>query len=487
MSTKQALSNARWVGISQASRQILQFASVAILSRLLPSADFGLMAMAVVVSNLGILFRDLGTAAALVQKREITDELIDTVFWLNVAFGVIVGGLVLVLSPVAAHLFHAPALTGILACLSVMFPIAATGASQFAVLERQHQFRAIARIEVISSAAGLLAAVLGALHGMGVYSFVLQVIVVLTLSSIQIWAKSRHRLRFSWSANEFRGIFGFSGNLTIFNFVDYFARNADSILIGRFLGAVSLGWYSIAYRILLFPIHNLTFVSSRALLPVYSRYQDDPATVRALYLRTLALIGSITCPLMLGLWALRSPFVLVAFGSRWTPVAPILMWFAPMGFIQSLLSTTGMLLTSIGRTDILRTLGIINSVVLVASFAGGIHFGLMGLVIAYFCAVALTAITSLQVTLVQVGSGIIQLASYIWGQTLCAIAMAGFLSILNSYFRPRVPALALLIILVPAGAAFYTLALFLFSRPSLVEIRKALLRRASSPALAIGE
>lgn len=479
MSTRQALSNARWVGMGQAGRLTLQFLSITVLSRLLSPSDFGLMAMAAVLTNLGLLFRDLGTAAALIQKRDLTDELIDTVFWLNVVFGLAIGGLLVLTAPVVAHLFHATALTGILMALSATFPIAASGASQLALLERRHQFRSIAWIEVSSAAAGLVTAIVCALKGLGVYSFVLQSIVTVSMSTLQIWMKSSHRPRWSWSHEEFKSIWHFSGNLTAFNLINYFSRNADSMLIGRFLGAVSLGWYNVAYRILLFPLQNLTFTSSRALLPVYSRHQDDRETLRSLYLRTLALIGAITGPLMLGLWALRVPFVHVAFGEKWTPVIYILAWFAPMGFLQSLISTTGSVLSAIGRTDILRTLGIVNSITVVGGFVFGLQFGLMGLVIAYFCATTLITITSIHVTLREVDSGLIELARRIWKQSLCAVTMAGLLAVLNSFMLPRVPAIVVLAVLAPTGVAFYALSLYFFSRTSLVELQKALWHKAS--------
>ena len=481
MSTKQALSNVRWVGVGQIGRLTLQFLSISFLSRLLSTQDFGLMAMATIVSNLGFLFRDLGTAAALIQKSDLTDDLVDTVFCLNVAFGVVVGLFTAISAPVTAHFFHASALLGVLLSLSLTFPITSTGAAQLALLERQHRFRTIARIEVSSAVAGLVTAIVCALKGFGVYSFVLQAIVIAVLSSLQIWLASSHRQRWRWNPNEFRGIFRFSGNLTVFSLVNYFSRNADSMLIGRFLGAESLGWYSVAYRILLFPLQNFTFVSSRALLPIYSRYQDDRAVLRRMYVRTLAMIGSITCPLMMGLWALRYPFVEVAFGAKWIPVAHILAWFAPMGFLQSLLSTAGLLLSSIGRTEIMRTLGIVNSATVVASFFIGLRFGLTGLVIAYFCATVLLTAASLQVTLARIGCSIFELVRQIWKQTLCAVAMAGLLVVLDKYLRTRIPAIGILAILVLFGASFYGLSLFMFSRGSLVDLRRVMSRSQANP------
>ncbi|MCP5810078.1 oligosaccharide flippase family protein, partial [Klebsiella pneumoniae] len=66
-------------------------------------------------------------------------------------------------------------------------------------------------------------------------------------------------------------VINFSGFLLSFNLVNYFARNLDSILIGRFFSATILGAYSIAYRIMLFPLQSFTFVISRVFLPHFSK------------------------------------------------------------------------------------------------------------------------------------------------------------------------------------------------------------------------
>lgn len=479
MSTKQVLSNARWVGVNQAGRLAVQFLSIAVLSRLLSPSDFGLMAMAAVVTNLALLFRDLGTAAALIQKHSLTDEFIDTIFWLNVVFGIAVGGSVALSGPIAARIFHAPGLAGLLAVISLAFPITSIGASQLALFERESRFQLIAWIEVVSAAAGLLVAIICALYKMGAYSFVFQSLVTGGLSTLQIWFHSAHRPKWMWDQGAFKSVWHFSGNLTAFNLINYFVRNGDSMLIGRFLGAVSLGWYSVANKILLFPLQNITYASNRALFPVYSRYQDDPDRLRSLYLRTLALISSISGPLMLGLWALRRPFVMVVFGPKWAHVIPILAWFAPMGLFQSMASTAGTILSAIGRTDLLRTLGIVSSITAMTAFIFGLRFGLIGLVIAYAFATVLLTLLSLHITLQRIHSGILELIAKIWKQTTCAIAMAITVWVLDMALRTSLSAYAILAALVPLGAAWYIILLYFCSRPSLTEVHKALWHRAS--------
>jgi PST family polysaccharide transporter len=471
-----AASNVRWVGIAQGGRVGVQVVSLIVLSRLLPAADFGLMAMAAVVMNFANLFRDMGTSAALIQRRELTKELLDTVFWLNVAFGILLGGCVAAAAPAAAWVFSAATLTGVMLGLAPVFPIAATSAPHLALLERDNRFRAIARIEITSAGLGLSLAVAAALLGAGVYAFVVQAVTTATASAVQLWGASTWRPGTRWSRSELRDIWGLSGNIVAFNFMNYFVRNGDSFLVGRFLGPVSLGWYSVANRLLLFPLQNLTFVMHRALLPIYSRRQDNTADVAALYLKSLSLIAMVSAPAMFGLWAIREPLITALLGAKWLPVIGILTWFAPMGFFQSLNSTSGTILTAIGRTDLLRMLGVLNAIIILCAFLSGLQFGLIGLAVAYFFATVIVTLISLCVTLGKVGSRLDAALGCVAAPVLCAAAMGSSIAGLNALSAPLLTDVVRLPLLVSTGVAIYTGLLLVFAKSLVQEFRTVLLR-----------
>src|SRR4051812_24554139 len=113
-----------WAGMSQAGRVLSQIATVSVLSRILPPADFGLVAIATVVTTFATLIRDMGTAAAVVQRDELKADLVDTVFWLNVLVGVALALLVAALAVPLSLIFRQPALSGVLFALTVTFPFA---------------------------------------------------------------------------------------------------------------------------------------------------------------------------------------------------------------------------------------------------------------------------------------------------------------------------------------------------------------------------
>ena len=77
----------KWTTISQVVRQIVQFATTVVLTRLLLPTDFGLMGMATIATGFANLFADLGTASAIIQRKELSNVLLSSIFWFNIAFG----------------------------------------------------------------------------------------------------------------------------------------------------------------------------------------------------------------------------------------------------------------------------------------------------------------------------------------------------------------------------------------------------------------
>ncbi|HJW11930.1 MAG TPA: lipopolysaccharide biosynthesis protein, partial [Albitalea sp.] len=429
---QRAVGNARWIAVSQAGRVATQLIAVAVLARLLAPADFGLMAMAATVTTLASMLRDMGTGAAVIQKERLDDATVTAVFWFNLCMGLAIAAAIALGSPLIAAAFRHDTLVPVLCALALVFPLTSSTTAHQALLERSSSFRLLARIEISSGTAGLAVAVLAAALGAGVYSLVLQSITAALLSSVQLWLASRWRPhgRPLWSG--LRGIAGFSGNLAGFNFINYFARNADSMIIGRFLGAAALGAYAVAYRLMLFPLQNLSFIATRALLPVMSRQQNDPAAMAGLYLRCLSVIATLAAPLMAGAFVLREPLIHLLAGPGWQTAADILFWLAPTGFVQSIVSTIGTVLMARGRTDILMRIGVVSAVVQVAAFLAGLRFGVVG-VAAFHCAAnLLIALPFMHIVLRQVGESLRSLAAVLWAPMLSAALMAGALAALRA-------------------------------------------------------
>ncbi|SNS73179.1 polysaccharide transporter, PST family [Noviherbaspirillum humi] len=381
------VTSVRWAALSQASRVIAQLISVSVLSRILAPESYGLMSIAMTVTNLAFLFRDLGTSATIIQRKELTERMKSTVYWCNVALGCSIGLLLVLLAYPIALIFKDERLAPIMMALAIVFPIASLSLLHQALLERESDFRLLARIEIVSSISGIAIALFLAYRGAGIWSLVMQMIGSTIITVIQLRWANRWRARLVFSKEDLLSLFGFGGNFSLFQFVIYLEQNADSMIIGRLLGPGPLGIYSMAYKIMLFPLQNLTAVISRALFPAFSRKQDSIEEIANLYLRAVRIIAMATAPLMAGMFFLRAEFVAILFGPQWSEVANILKWLAPVGFLQAMTASTGVVFLSLGRARLMLMFGILGAFLQISAFLIGVHWGIEGVAACYLVAI----------------------------------------------------------------------------------------------------
>lgn len=465
-------SSTRWVALSQGARVVSQLVSMTVLARLLAPDAYGLMALAAIVTNLAYLFRDMGTGAALIQAAAVSPRMAATVHWTNLALGMAIGAAIAISAPLMAHLFHEPQLASVLYLLALVFPVTAVGVVHQALLERESKFAAVAVAEIAASLAGLAVALLLAWRGAGVFSLVAQMIVATVVSTGIIVLRSAFKPGRHWDLAEFKAIAGFSGNLSLFNVVLYVSRNADSMVVGRLLGSAALGVYAMAYRLMLFPLQNMTFVAARVLFPVMSRKQDEQAEMASLYLRTLGFIAFLTAPLMAGLFALREPFVHVMLGPQWQSAVTLLAWLAPVGFIQSLVSSTGTVLMARGSTGLMLRLGMVGAVLQVGAVMLGARWGIEGVAAAYLAANLLNALPALYFSGRLIGVGLGAVLRSVAPAIAAALVMVGVLQGCAPLLARAVPgALPALLLQVLIGVVAYGAAAVVLLRPQLLSLR----------------
>ncbi|HHS9923471.1 TPA: MOP flippase family protein [Klebsiella quasipneumoniae subsp. similipneumoniae] len=460
------LSNAKWNTLSQLFKVLVQVVNLVYLAKIIPPSEYGLMAMALVVLNFGIMLRDLGTSAAIIQKEHMSHSFINTVFWLNLILGICLCIFVIVLSPFIAGLYDQPKLANVLLLLSITFPLSSCASAHLALFERESMFKKISFIEISSSFMSIVIAITLANYGFGVYSLVFQAIVLSGMSTIQFWLASPWRPSFYPFINikELKNIFGFSANLSLFNFINYFSRNADSFIIGKYMSAVILGNYNLAYRIMLFPLQSLSFVTTRSLYPILSRKKNDNESISKIYLDCVFVILLIAFPLMSGLAFFSKPFVLIIFGNQWELVSHILKWLAPTAIIQAVLSTSGAVFMAKGRTDILMRLGIIGAILQVGSFLIGVHFSINTFALCYLIANVINFLPVMYCLLNLINSSFFLFFKKITPIILSVISMLFFLFLLSRHIPVEsIHSITVLISMSIAGVIVYFFAMLLLS------------------------
>jgi PST family polysaccharide transporter len=431
------------------------------------------MAMASVVVALASMFRDMGAGAAIIQRKKITSELTSTIFWTNLTLGTILGLALWLGSSTIGRLFQEPQLPSVLTWLAIAFPLGGATTVHQAVIERRLGFKTLAAMDVTNQLVGVGLGICAALSGAGVYSFVVPTLSSTVISAVWLWREADLRLQWSWNKEAFAEFWGFAGNLTAFNFINYFARNADSMIIGRLLGAVALGSYSMAYKVMLFPLQNMGWVVNRVMLPRLSELQDDRIGTRNLYFKTLAAVLAFSAPIMVGLWIVRNEFVGVVFGPKWGSVPALLAWLAPVGLLQSMLSTVGSLFIAAGKNKFLLRIGLVNTVIFIIGFLVGAQWGIEGVAIGYLLANLINSVAMFRAT----GRHLDANFKHLWeavcpplvSVTFMALGMVGMMSV-SSQFAPT-GALSLLFICA-LGGLLYTAFFGFFFRSAMLSLTR---------------
>ena len=422
--TQKTVSGAAWSGISRAVQQGLQLLSTMVLARLLGPSAYGLMAMASFFTNFLQQISDLGTGSAVIQREHLEERFLSSVFWLNVAAGSLAALIVWIISPWAVRIYREPELARVLAVLALSFPITGAGIVQQSLLIRAMEFRKLAVVEVGSSALSAVVGVVLAWKGAGVWSLVASSLTLTSASTILSWLFSGWWPRMAPVWREIASIASFSLNLTGFVVVNYFARNAGHLIVGRVLGAAALGYYQMAYTTMLYPLQNVTGVLGRVLFSAFAQIQHDNERFRAGYLRSSAVIAAITFPMMLGIMVTASPLVSVILGAKWAPVAPLLLFLAPVGLFQSVASTVGQIFLAKGRTDWMFRLVLVFAPVQIAGYLAGSPWGIEGVAIGYAVANLVLAYPTFAVPFRLVGLRVSALLATLAPGAAIAFAMA---------------------------------------------------------------
>lgn len=384
MTLKQEVaSGALWSGASQAIRQAIQIGVTILFLHLLVPDEYGLIRLALVFTSFLGIFREFGLSAAVIHKQAMNQEQLSTIFWFNVATGAVLALVTVAAAPFLAWFFREPRLLAVTIVLSVLFIWGALEIVQRAVLRKQMDFRTIAVVEVeatlLASAAGVVVAVVYR----NVWALVCQQVLLAALTSLGFffWSRWKPSWQYRWSS--IREVLGFSLHAFGSQVLGYFARNLDTILIGRLLGVTEAGLYGAAYTLMMMPVRNISWTLGNVTFPAYARLQNDLPRMRSAYLRSVQSIALLAFPMMLGMAVLARPLMELAAREEYAMTARLIGILAVVGMVQAVGTTVGSVCLSQGRADRLLQLGLVAVPVIAVCLVAGTPWGLTGVAVGY--------------------------------------------------------------------------------------------------------
>jgi len=409
---------------AQALRFFMQMGCTMVMARLLSPRDFGLVAMATSFTGFLATFKDMGLSTATVQSRRITHPQLSSLFWINACIGLLLAALTGAVGPLLAWFYGRPQLIAISLVLGSVFLFNGLTIQGEALLKRRMRFGTLAALDLAALGAGILVAVLSAWLGIGFWALVIFSLVPAVCLACGTTIAARWRPSLPTRRSEIRHLLRFGGRMTGFNIVNYFARNLDNVLIGKFCGAHALGLYSRAYSLLMLPVLRINAPATSVALPVLSRLQDDAEKYASYYYRGLSFLVFFSMPAVAFLFLCADQVILVVLGEQWMDSVKIFRALGPAALVGTFNVASGWAYVSLGHVRRQFHAVIVRSVFIVAAFAVGITWGALGVAVAYSAAVCLAQGPYLMVCFRNTPLNLAGLARALWRPATASITAA---------------------------------------------------------------
>lgn len=368
---------------SQGLSVALQLLSTVVLARLLTPASFGLIGMVMAVITFAGLFKDLGLSAATIQRKDLDTAQVSVLFWVNVVVGAGLSVLVALCSPLVVWFYGKPELLWVTAALGGNIFISSLGSQHAALLARGMRFKQLAVARVLGALGTFLVALGGALAGWEHWALVAGALGGSVCQCALLFVMSGWWPGLPRRNTGAREMIRYGLNLTGFELVNYFPRNLDNILIGKIWGSVALGYYSRAYRLIMFPISSIRTPLVSVALPGLSRLQSEPLRFRSYYRQLLSILAFTTMPVAAFTFVAPEMIVEVLLGSQWLAAATYVRWLAVAAFLQPVAGLFGAVLMALGLANRHFRCGLTSSIILSIVFLVSIHWGVETLAISY--------------------------------------------------------------------------------------------------------
>ncbi len=352
---------------------LISLAVTAVLSRMLPPEDFGVIAVASVFIVFFGIFSDMGLSAAIVQKRNLSVSDLKSLFSYTLFLGVILAVFFFFSSWLIARFYDDSQLIVICQILSVNVLFATWSIVPNGLLLRDKQFKFIGVRTVSIQIILAVISIFGAYTGMGIFSLLINPVGSSILIFILSYIKSPVGFTFHPSFESVRKIASYSSYTFGFSLINYFLRNLDKLLIGKVFGMIPLGYYEKSYRLMLLPVQNLTQVITPVLHPVLADYQSDISQQTNKYLKLLKILALIGFPISALLYFTAEPLVILIFGSQWMPSVPVFKILSLTVGFQITGSSVGAFLQASNKTREMFVIGCLNTLTNIICLLVGVY------------------------------------------------------------------------------------------------------------------
>jgi O-antigen/teichoic acid export membrane protein len=379
---KKTVTSLLWTSFEKFGMMGMAFVSNLILARLLMPEDFGAIGMLNIFIAISGAFMIGGLSSAIIQKKNVTDKDLSTVFIWNMVVSLVCYLLLFLLAPSIAKYYNIDILKDVLRVYGITLLLVAVSVVQQAWMQKQLQFKELAIRNLVSSFIGLIVGIVMAFKGFAVWSLVFSNLTQQFVASVMIWGISKWRPKMVFDKTSFKELFSFGGMMLLTSLVDRIYRNIQGLLIGKYYTASDLGMYNQAKKLEDVPNGSMSYIVSKVTFPVFSKLQDNKDQLLSALRKNLIATTYLNFPLIVLLMIIAKPLILLLYGEKWLFAVPYFQLLSLGGLLYTLNSINSNIVKSLGKGRLFLITDVIIKIVGFVLLVVGVRINVYGVLIA---------------------------------------------------------------------------------------------------------
>lgn len=361
----------------------VSFISGIILARLLSPEDYGIIGMLTIFITISSAFLDGGFGAALIQKKEPTQEDYSTIFFWNLAVSIVLYLTLFFSAPIIANFYRMPILSDVLRVQALVLIITAFSLVQSNQLQKQFKFKKIAIISFFSSIISLTVSIFMAFYGYGVWSLVTLNLLTSLIPTLVYWITNKWYPSLIFSSKSFKSLNSFGLYMFLTQLLNQLSNNIQGLLIGRYYNANIMGFYSKAKSTEKLASTSISQALNQVTLPLYSELQNDKPALGRLIGKLTSMVSFLTFPLMFLLILIAKPTFVLLYSDKWLESIPYFQVLCLSGISFCLQSVNTLAIAAIGKSKVMFKWTVIKRIIsLIMMLVGLLIWGIYGLLFA---------------------------------------------------------------------------------------------------------
>lgn len=353
-----------------------------VLARMLTPDDFGCIGMLAIFIVIANTFVDSGLGSAIIQKKEITDSDLSTVFIFNFILSILLYCILYFTAPYIAKFYHIPLLNSVLKVVGLVLIINSFAVVQTSILKKRMEFNKITYASIGAVLISVTIAIIMAYKDYGVWSLVAQQLVYALAYVLLIWILSNWKPLLIFSVNSFKELFKFGSFIFFSNLINNIGNNIQGLIIGRAFNAGIMGYYTQARKLEELASTSISSIIDQVTYPALAEKQEDYIGIVAILRKMIKFSAFFSFPLMIFLAVSSDIIIPLCYGPHWAQTIPYFSILCIAGMAICLQGINYNAVAAIGKSNSIFTWTIIKRVIGLLLLFIGVYWGIYGVLIA---------------------------------------------------------------------------------------------------------